>query len=254
MKKRLLLSLVALVAGLYMLPAQNVDSLWSQAVTHYSEEDYTAALEDFSAIEDLGYGSAALYYNIGNCYYKTGNYLGMSILYYKRALKADPSFGDAKVNLGIAKEAALDRIDEIPEFILLTWVKSFRNSLSSDAWAWTALALFLVLAVMVLLFRFGNSVALRKTAFAVAVVSVAAMIVSVVFAFNLRSSGTSDKEAVVTVPVCSVKSTPGPSDQSLFILHEGTEVDVLDAIGDWYRIEIADGRQGWIENEDIEII
>lgn len=252
--KRLLLLLTLLAVGSSILPAQNIDSLWNNAVADYAAGDYGAALDDFSAIENYGYESAALYFNMGNCYYKSGNYLGMSILYYKKALKLDPSYEDAKVNLSIAKESTLDRIDEIPEFILLTWIKSFRDTLSSDAWAWMALLLFFAAAVFVLLFRFGNSVGVRKTAFALAAVCILVMLMSVIFAFNLRKSGTSGDEAVVTVPVCSVKSTPGSSDQSLFILHEGTEADILDSIGDWYRIEISDGRQGWIEKDDIGII
>lgn len=252
--KRLLLSFIVSVFGLQMLSAQNIDSLWNQAVAEYAAGNYSAALDGFSAIEDYGYESAGLYYNIGNCYYKAGNYLGMSILYYRKALRLDPSFEDAKVNLSIAKESTLDRIDEIPEFILLTWIKSFRDTLSSDAWAWISLVSFFAIAVFVLLFRFGNSVPLRKTSFSLAAVCVLCMIISVIFALNLRDAGASGDEAVITVPVCSVKSTPGSSDQSLFILHEGTEVDVLDSIGGWYRIEIPDGRQGWIEKDDLGIV
>ena len=59
---------------------------------------------------------------------------------------------------------------------------------------------------------------------------------------------------MVTVPVSSVKSSPGSADQSLFILHEGTKVSVVDRLGEWYRIELSDGRQGWLETEDVEII
>jgi hypothetical protein len=29
---------------------------------------------------------------------------------------------------------------------------------------------------------------------------------------------------------------------------------VLDVLGDWIRIELADGRQGWIQKKDLEII
>lgn len=236
------------------LSAQDADSLWNQAVKDYTEENYQEALAGFTALEADGYVSGELYYNIGNCYYKLGNCLGQSILYYERALKLDPSYEDAQVNLAIAREYTLDRIDEVPEFILLTWIKAFRDTVSSDAWAWIALALFLVTAVMVLLFRFGGSPALRKTAFALAVAALLMTIISAVFAFNLRSALESDDEAVVTVPVSSVKSSPGSADQSLFILHEGTKVAVMDSLGEWYRIELSDGRQGWMEAEDVEII
>lgn len=252
--KRIMMILGILTVSAAWLSAQDADSLWNQAVKDYTEENYQEALAGFTALEADGYVSRELYYNIGNCYYKLGNSLGQSILYYERALKLDPSYEDAQVNLAIAREYTLDRIDEVPEFILLTWIKAFRDTVSSDAWAWIALALFLVTAVMVLLFRFGGSPALRKTAFALAVAALLMTIISAVFAFNLRSGLESDGEAVVTVPVSSVKSSPGSTDQSLFILHEGTKVAVMDSLGEWYRIELSDGRQGWLEAEDIEII
>ena len=252
--KRIMIIFGILTVSAAWLSAQDADSLWNQAVKDYTEENYQAALDCFSALEAEGYVSRELYYNIGNCYYKLGNCLGQSILYYERALKLDPSYEDAQVNLAIAREYTLDRIDEVPEFILLTWIKAFRDTVSSDAWAWIALVLFLVTAVMVLLFRFGGSPALRKTAFALAVAALLMTIISAVFAFNLRSGLESDGEAVVTVPVSSVKSSPGFTDQSLFILHEGTKVAVMDSLGEWFRIELSDGRQGWLEAEDIEII
>lgn len=252
--KRIIMILGILTVSAAWLSAQDADSLWNQAVKDYTEENYQEALAGFTALEAEGYVSRELYYNIGNCYYKLGNSLGKSILYYERALKQDPSYEDAQVNLAIAREYTLDRIDEVPEFILLTWIKAFRDTVSSDAWAWIALALFLVTAVMVLLFRFGGSPALRKTAFALAVAALLMTIISAVFAFNLRSALESDDEAVVTVPVSSVKSSPGSTDQSLFILHEGTKVAVMDSLGEWYRIELSDGRQGWLEAEDVEII
>lgn len=252
--KRIMIIFGILTVSAAWLSAQDADSLWNQAVKDYTEENYQEALAGFTALEADGYVSGELYYNIGNCYYKLGNCLGQSILYYERALKLDPSYEDAQVNLAIAREYTLDRIDEVPEFILLTWIKAFRDTVSSDAWAWIALALFLVTAVMVLLFRFGGSPALRKTAFALAVAALFMTIISVVFAFNLRSALESDGEAVVTVPVSSVKSSPGSTDQSLFILHEGTKVAVMDSLGEWYRIELSDGRQGWLEAEDVKII
>ncbi len=252
--KRIMIIFGILTVSAAWLSAQDADSLWNQAVKDYTEENYQEALAGFSALEAEGYVSRELYYNIGNCYYKLGNCLGQSILYYERALKLDPSYEDAQVNLAIAREYTLDRIDEVPEFILLTWIKAFRDTVSSDAWAWIALALFLVTAVMVLLFRFGGSPALRKTAFALAVAALLMTIISAVFAFNLRSALESEDGAVVTVPVSSVKSSPGSTDQSLFILHEGTKVAVMDSLGEWYRIELSDGRQGWLEAEDVEII
>ncbi len=56
-------------------------------------------------------------------------------------------------------------------------------------------------------------------------------------------------------PVTSAKSSPSSgSAKDLFILHEGTKVTILDQVGSWNNIQLADGRQGWIQSDDMEII
>ena len=233
---------------------QNADSLWRDAVNGYTGGNYEAALRSFEQLERDGYSSAQLYYNIGNCYYKMGNYLGKAILYYERALLADPSFEDAAVNLAIAQEYTLDKIDSVPEFVFVTYIKNLMKSASTDFWAILSLFFFGVTAVLLLLFRFAPSIATRKVSFAVAILTLLLSVCTFFFSVKLNKIQTQENQAVVLAPVCSVKSSPSVSEQSLFILHEGIKVDVLDVLGDWIRIELADGRQGWIKKKDLEII
>ena len=61
--------------------------------------------------------------------------------------------------------------------------------------------------------------------------------------------------AIVMRPVTSVKSSPSAeASKDLFILHEGTKVKILDKVGSWSNIELADGRQGWLPSDDMELI
>ena len=53
----------------------------------------------------------------------------------------------------------------------------------------------------------------------------------------------------------TVQSSPGrDSAKDLFVLHEGTKVKLLDSVGSWRNIELADGRQGWLPEADLEVI
>ena len=62
-------------------------------------------------------------------------------------------------------------------------------------------------------------------------------------------------EAIVVRPVTSVKSSPsGEASTDLFVLHEGTKVRLIDQVGSWSNIELADGRQGWMRTGDLETI
>jgi SH3-like domain-containing protein len=56
-------------------------------------------------------------------------------------------------------------------------------------------------------------------------------------------------------PAATVKSTPAAQGTDLFILHEGTKVNITDgSMRQWKRIRVADGKEGWVETSQIEII
>ena len=60
--------------------------------------------------------------------------------------------------------------------------------------------------------------------------------------------------AIVMVPVSNIKSAPNATGNNLFILHEGSKVEILEQAGKWCRVEISDGRQGWMQKNDVEVI
>ncbi len=252
MKRFIYLILVCLVASSSVF-ANGRDSLWIKGNNAYSLGEYEAALDCYRQIEQLGYVSAKLWYNMGNAHYKLQND-GMAILCYERALKLDPSNGDVKNNLEIAKLKTLDKIESVPEFILVTWTKDVRNAMSSDQWAWTGVVMLIITAVLMLLFRHAPKVPQRKLSFILACVTLLVAISAFLFSLNLRSEANSNDSAVVLAPVSNVKSAPNSTGGNLFILHEGTKVEILEQVGGWSRVELSDGRQGWMENKDFEEI
>ncbi len=233
--------------------ADEKGELWAKANDAYSMGQYETALADYRQIEDAGYESYKLYYNMGNAYYKTDN-MGKAILYYEKALKLNPAGKDAMNNLQIAKLRTLDKIDVLPEFIIGTWVKGIRNMMSSNGWGYTAVGLLVLVCVLLLLFKFAPTTGGRKLSFVLACVAFLFFIFSLMFAVNLRVKANSDDFAVVMVPVSNVKSAPNSTGNNLFILHEGSKVEILEQAGKWCRIEISDGRQGWLESDDVEVI
>lgn len=229
------------------------DSLWVRANDAYSLGEYATALDIYQHIEKDGYVSARLWYNMGNTYYKLQDD-GKAILYYERALKLDPSNSDVKHNLEIARLKILDKIETVPEFILTTWTKDLRNTMSSDKWAWTGVALLFIVALLLLAFRFAPLASQRKISFVLACLVSLCVILSFAFSISLKSNVESGDGAVVLVPVSNVKSAPNSTGGNLFILHEGTKVEILEHVGQWSRIELSDGRQGWMLSKDFEII
>ena len=228
-------------------------SIWNSANDLYSQGKFSEALESYMSIESEGFVSESLFYNIANCHFKLGNF-GKSILYYERALRLNPSHKDTKNNLRLVKEFTVDKIDDLPEFILKTWVREMNYKLSSDRWVAISIVLFIISLIFLMFFRFGSTHAFRKLSFFVSLFLALLFAVTTLFALNQRASYYSEEEAIVMVPVSTVRSSPDRSGNTLFILHEGTKVEFIEQLGSWKRIELSDGRQGWIELGDVEII
>lgn len=231
-----------------------VDSLWNAGVQAYQDGDYVRSARDFTAIESLGLSSPELYTNAADAYFKNGDY-AMSILYYERALKLDPSFKDAAYNLEIARGHVLDRIESVPEFFLRSWNRSVCYSLSSNQWAvlfFLILTLFLTLVVVFLLTK---TPLLKKFSFFIAIFAVIFASMCLGYSLSQKSDFEKRDQAIVTRAVCAAKSSPSAASGSdLFILHEGTKVVILDTVGEWVKIEIADGRQAWVQSVDVCLI
>ena len=64
--------------------SNDADSLFTVGNYHYENEAYLKAIESYLAIESDEHANA-VYHNLGNCYYQTGN-INKSILFYERAL------------------------------------------------------------------------------------------------------------------------------------------------------------------------
>ena len=248
------------IALLLVLPlgaraAENYpDSLWQAGVEAYAAGQFEDALQDWSDVEATGLRSRELYYNLGNAYFKTGQ-TARAILNYERALRLDPSDADIRYNLEFARAQTQDRIDEVPEFILKTWTRKMGYWMSSDAWAVLSLVLLALALGLVLLFLLGPTAGMRRTGFFAGIAALLLALASWGFARSQKADAERHDEAIVMRPVSSVTSSPSSdAAKSLFILHEGTKVKVLDEVSGYKDIELSDGRRGWIAAGDIEII
>lgn len=255
-KKATKLAMVLMLLGMSIFVANgqnSVDSLWSKANASYTDAHYQNALNYYQMIEGEKLVSADLYYNIGNTYYKM-NDVARAILYYEKALKFDQSHQDAANNLAICNTLTLDKIEVVPEFILITWIRDVKYLFSANVWAWSTVALILIVAILMLLFFFARSSSAKKVSFIFSCIILFFSICTFAFSISEKADAMREDKAIVTIPVSSVKSSPGDAGKAIFVLHEGTKVSILDELGEWTKIELADGRQGWLTNNSFEII
>lgn len=250
----LALILLLCVPGVSHAAQDYPDSLWNAGVEAYGHGRWDEAAAAWESLTEAGFTDAKIFYNAGNARFKAGDYPD-AILNYERALKADPSCSDARFNLEYAQSMIQDRIDAVPEFIFKSWLRKLNYALSSNAWAWLSLLLFAAALALVMLFLFSARTGRRRIGFYGGIVLLLVALMSFGFArWQYSDFGKADG-AIVMREVTSVKSSPAEaSSTDLFVLHGGTRVRILDTVGEWNNIALADGRQGWIRSSDIEVI
>jgi tetratricopeptide (TPR) repeat protein len=240
-----------------MLPllacAQAADTAWQKANALYAEGKYAEASGAYLRLEESGKVNAALFYNAGNAFYKQGE-IAKAILYYERALRLAPDDEDARYNLELANMQTVDKIEPIPQFFLVAWIQSFCNIFDVDTWSIVGAALFALTLMLALAVLFGRTPLRKKVSFAFAIACLSLSLVSTCIAVREKRHLSSHAEAIVYAPVTSVKASPDAGGVDLFVLHEGTKVELLETIGSWEKVKTADGNQGWLPTTTIEKI
>lgn len=243
--------LVALLVCFNIQANENFELI--KAEEAYAASDYDKALEIYKSVLDKGYESADLYYNVANCFYRKGE-LAPSILNYERALRIDPSHEDAKHNLSLAESKTVDNIDTLGRVFLVDWWNSFSNLTSADSWAFISIVLFIITLVSLSVYIFVRKIWVRKLGFSVAVIALFFTIISFCSAYTRYNVETSKNQAIVFSQTVTIKSSPDNSGNNLFILHEGTKVNIKSRLGEWVEIITSDGNTGWLPANAIEVI
>ena len=241
------------VCLLVLLPLPLLSQTTLSGDSAYIHENFQQAIERYE--QQLKQGvSADLYFNLGNAYYRTGNFT-RAIINYERALLLSPGDEEIRFNLQMARSKTIDKITPESEMFFVTWYRSLVNMMSVDAWARTALVTLALAIIMALLYLFSDRIWLRKTGFFASILLLALFLLSNLFAFQQKRKLTLRTGAVVTASAVTVKSTPSKNGTDLFILHEGTRVDIKDgSMQEWKQVRLADGREGWVKTTEVEEI
>ena len=225
----------------------------AEADSAYVQERYQQAAKDYEALLKQGV-SADLYYNLGNCYYRMDQ-MTQAVLNYERALLLSPGDEDIRFNLQMARSKTIDKITPESEMFFVTWYRSLVNVMSVDGWARTALVALIIAIVLALFYLFSDRIWLRKIGFFGGILLLLVFLTSNLFAWQQKRNLTQRTGAIVIKSAVNVKSTPSKNGTDLYILHEGTKVTVTDAtMREWRKIRVADGKEGWLEVSEIEVI
>jgi len=253
MRRFNLLAVWLLLLPVFAAAAEHPDSLFAQGNRLYAAGDYEGAATRYETLVNDGYAEAAVYYNLGNAHFKLNN-LASSILYYEKARKLAPGDPDIRKNLAFVNLGITDRIQPLPEFFIDSWWRGLLFSASLTTWSAIAVVCWLVAFGLLIVYLYTWKPRLKRAAFYSGVATAALALLLLMVAYSQHRMRIDDDSAIVFSSQATVRSAPSDSEKTLFVIHEGTKVEIMERVADWLRVSLPNGHEGWIEAEAVKRI
>ena len=237
---------ILLVTVICAAATSGQDDIFQTGIKYYQEGNYDDAIKMFSKIEKSGIESAALYYNLGNAYFKSGD-LGRAVLYYHRAKRLGPGDADIINNLKFASQFSEVQMVGVQLNPIEAFLKETVGSYQLSALGWLS-SLFFISLVVLLIMKFGLQFCFT---------GIDAVIISVlcltIFAAGLTSFKYRvdylDRRAVILAPDAPVYSGPSSNTELELRGAPGLVVELLQESGDYYNVLLENKRRGWIKKD-----
>ena len=247
------LHLLLLALPLFSFGEDKVNALFQKGNQLYAKAQYQQAAQTYQQVLDKGYKSAAVYFNTGNAYYKLDD-MASAILYYEKARKLAPNDKDININIQFANLKIADKIEPQPTFFVTRWWQGFILALPVNMLAVLSTLFFLSGFILLIAYLFVSILILKKAFFYSGILAIGIGIVSVFMANRQVDYFNEHHQAIVFSNSVVVKSSPDANAKPLFVMHEGTKVDVNQQNGKWIEIELSNGNSGWITLDNVKQI
>lgn len=248
------LSLTFLLAFVLSPLSASWASDFEGGVKAYYQNQTRMAEDAFTKVLTESPKSGAVWYNLGNVHYRQGE-IGKARQAYEKALRVLPRSERVKKNLALLVSRLKDAPQEsLKSYLLKTfyfwvpWLKLLELQLVTLVFT-TLCSLIVLLKVLktkkILSFRLGLSVVIFSY---------------LVVGYSLRSEQLAEgRFGVILAPEVEVKANYLDQGGALFLLHEGTKVEVIDKQvfsddNSWHRVQLPEGQNGWMRSQDLGMI
>jgi len=222
----------------------------------YEQGQFAQAVQAYQQLIEQGYSDSSLFYNLGNAYYKLGDY-GGAVLNYRRAQRLAPRDADIQANLELARSRAVDQFEVTENSGTLHLLgQAVQGRFTHNQLAMAALGLWILSVILLLLFGTAKAGSAWHRGLKYALTVTATVLVVGVVALGAYGYVDSARsEGVIVAAEVPVTSGPGEQYVTEFTLHSGAEVELVEARGSWVRLVAAGGElEGWVPERAVESV
>ena len=194
---------------------------------------------------------AEAYFNLGNSFYKL-NKVAESNYYYEKALLLSPNNKEILDNLSFAKNMTLDIIEDLPQTQIQQRYNLVISYFSTKTWALISLGLVLAFFITALFYLFSYDTGYKRVSFSLSIFFLFISVLTSSVVWNELTILKEIKKGIIFSKELSVYSEPNKRNEEIFLLHEGTKVEILDSLNGWEKIRLANGSEGWVVEKKIK--
>ena len=239
---------------LFFLNTQSqVEVVFDEGNALYNQGNYTEAIEKYTSIINNDFESAELYYNLGNAYYKI-NDIANSIFYFEKSLLLDLNNNETKNNLSFSQNMTIDRIETVPVNQVSKFISKFTNVFDYNTWLLISIIFEFLSLIVFSLYLFNKNSDTKKRYFSIGSIFLFFFIIFLILGINSKSEYEKNNPAILFENRISFKSEPNERSEDLFLLNEGTKVNVLEKLNEWSLVELSNGSKGWILSSTFQTI
>ena len=247
--KKWIVTLVLVSGTLLLVTAQSSPKQLLQAGHNaYHDKDFDTAISRYETIREQGLESLALYYNLGNAYYKKGDF-PMAVLNYERALKLDPGNDQVQTNLELVQDQLEGTNIQIEQSgVVRSWL-SLQQLLRTRGWAILGLVCFWLGLGGMIAWQFAPKRNQRKTGFLVGVTALIFCLLPFGLAYGRAQQEFSGDRAVLMAAETALYIAPDSESDAILTIYGGETLTILDEISGWYKVELSDTTIGWLPKD-----
>ena len=254
MKKIIFAINIIWIVSTSILSAQiNVENIFSQANELYNKGSYIEAINNYKEIIKNDFHSAELYYNLGNAYYRLDS-IASSVYYYEKALQLNPNDREIIDNLELINKTLVDEIDPITIPLIESILNRVSNIFYFETWGYISIFFSFLIVALFLSYYFANSSRVKRLTFVLLCISSIFMLVSLINGNKGYNNYINNEYAVIYSYETDLKTEPNYRSETLFMLHEGTKIQVLENYNNWIKIRLVNGQVGYIQLIDVKIL
>ena len=219
------------------------DADFAKANQEYAQGHFKEAISGYEALIRAGQWSANVFYDLGNAYFRTGDF-GRAILNYERALALERHHAEATANLQIARDEA-HALEIQP-----SWPERYLQFATVNQYSIAAAVAFWIAAFCLAALIFTR----RRTAAITTLLLVMFLVFSggILAVWQLERGSKGSALAVVIGKDVQARLATADTANSVLALPPGSEVKILSTRGDWIYAALPNNLRGWIPAKNAE--